>query len=352
MEERYNILGKQKQICGEFMANIIGTSGAWKSACLELNRENFKPEKPSEIFGFLEIAKKEYALAKTNATHDVQNEIDTLKRTISQLETSLESDIHKHQSEISAEIELVQLTLQILQEGAGLIRRIINYSSVKKHKEKLLQLKIQHKNCPQIFQKNIQLAQKALEETQKNCNSLIENKCRTIKYNVDLFQNVLSSSEFAGARAELELIESLRTLPDNYYIINDVKLEIDKAIHFDGEWLTSAQIDHIVVAPSGIFVIEVKNWSKKFMRDGDYFDPYQQVKRASYLCYKLIGEAYNLKTRSVIAHKGFVPEKPSDSHAKVLTIGEVKGYILWFKESIANDQVVKDVANQLINYYG
>ncbi|MDP1779212.1 MAG: nuclease-related domain-containing protein, partial [Anaerolineales bacterium] len=121
---------------------------------------------------------------------------------------------------------------------------------------------------------------------------------------------------------------------------------------FYGEWLMSAQIDHIVVAPSGIFVIEVKNWSKKFVQDSNFFDPYQQVERASYLCYKLIGEKYNLKTRSIIVHKGFIPEKPSDSHAKVLKIGEVKGYILWFKESIANDQVVKDVTNWLANSYG
>lgn len=334
------------------MAKIIGTSGAWKSTCLELNRVNFKPERPSEIFDFLETAKKEYVLAKSNATQDVQNKIESLKKDVSQLEASLESDIHKCQAEISAEIELVQLALQILQEGAGLIRKIINYSRVKKHKEKLSQLKIKHKNCPLILQKKIRLTQKTLDETQNNCDSLIENKCRTTKYNVNLLQTVLSSPDFAGAIAELELIESLRTLPDNYYVISDVKLEANEAIYFYGEWLMSAQIDHIVVAPSGIFVIEVKNWSKKFVQDSNFFDPYQQVERASYLCYKLIGEKYNLKTRSIIVHKGFIPEKPSDSHAKVLKIGEVKGYILWFKESIANDQVVKDVTNWLANSYG
>ena len=36
--------------------------------------------------------------------------------------------------------------------------------------------------------------------------------------------------DLAGAIAELELIESLKTLPDNYYVISDVKLEINKAI--------------------------------------------------------------------------------------------------------------------------
>jgi ubiquinone biosynthesis protein COQ9 len=329
------------------MAEIIGTSGAWKSTCLELNQLNFKPERPSEIFGFLETAKKEYALAKSNATQDIQNKIESLKKITDQLESSLEDDIHNCQAEIFAKIELVQLELQILEDGAGLIRKILNYSRVKKHKGKLLRLKNQYKNCPQVIQNKISLVQKALKETQKNSDSLVENNCKTIGYKVKFLQSIHSSPNLAGAIAELELIESLRTLPDNCYLISDVKLEANEAIYFDGEWLASAQIDHVVVAPSGIFVIEVKNWSKKFMQDGDYFDPYQQVKRARYLCYKLIGERYNLKTRSIIAHKGFVPKKPSDSHTKVLTIGKVKGYILWFKESNVNDQVVKDVVNLL-----
>jgi len=191
--------------------------------------------------------------------------------------------------------------------------------------------------------------QKALEEVQKNVNSFVENKCRKMKYNVNLLQNVLASPDLAGATAELELIESLRTLPDNYYVISDVRLKVNRFIRLDGQWLGSAQIDHVVVSPSGIFVIEVKNWSKKFVQNDDYFDPYQQVKRARYLCYKCIGERYNLKTRSIIAYKGFIPKKPPDSQTKVLTIGKVKGYILWFKESNANDQVVKDIANRLAN---
>ena len=172
-----------------------------------------------------------------------------------------------------------------------------------------------------------------------------------MKYNVNLLQTILSSPDLVGAIAELELIESLRTLPDNYYVVSDVNLKIDEAVHFDGEWLMSAQIDLVVVAPSGIFVVEVKNWSKKFMQDGNYDDPFQQVKRASYLCYKLVGEKYNLKTRSIIAHKGIVPQKPSNSQTKVLAIGKVKGYVLGFKESNVDDKVVKDVANWLATSY-
>jgi len=141
--------------------------------------------------------------------------------------------------------------------------------------------------------------------------------------------------------AELEVIENLKYLPDNFYVINDVYVEIDRAIRFDDEWLKSAQIDHIVISPAGIFVIETKNWSKSFVEQRDYYDPYQQVKRSSYLCYKLIGEEYNLKTRSIIAYRGSLPEKPKDSYVKVLPIGGIKDYLLWFKEKIVSDEDIE-----------
>lgn len=329
------------------MAKITGTSGAWKSICLELNNAGFYPEKVSEISYLAEKAKKEYELAKSNATTEIKNKIESLKKDLLQFETSLESDVKKCRAELSTDLELAQLAIEILQDGAGFIQKIINYPRVKRHRDKISLLKNKYKNCPQVFQKRISQIKKELEEMQKNSDSLINAKSLREKNNAELLQNVTTSHDLAGATAELELIENLRTLPDNYYVISDVKLEADTSIYFDGEWLLSAQVDHIVVSPSGIFVIEVKNWSKKFMQGGNYFDPYQQVKRASYLCYKLIGEKHNLKTRSIIAHKGYIPEKSSSSNAKVLALGEVRGYILWFKESNATDQDIENVANWL-----
>jgi len=206
-------------------------------------------------------------------------------------------------------------------------------------------LKNKYNKFPRLVRKRIDQLKDVLEKTQGNFETIIEEQCQAIAYKVNLLENVLKSPELAGGIAELELIESLKSLPDNYYVISDVKLEIRRAIHFHGAWLKSTQIDHVVVTPAHIFVIEVKNWSKKFTQDGDYFDPYQQIKRSSYLCYKLIGERYDLRTKSIIAYKGSIPNKPSDSNAKVLPIHEVRGYISWFKELNVSDQIVERVAN-------
>lgn len=330
------------------MAKLLGTSGAWRSICSELNQASFKPEKPSDIYDFLKATQKEYALAKSNAAQDVKDKIALLKKDVESHEENFESNVQSRRDKISAEIDLDQLAIQMLQAEAGLIRKIVNYFKVKKYEKKIQQRKANYANCPRALRKNIDSIKESLRKAQLNFDFTVENQCRPISYKVELLDKVLKSPDFAGGIAELEAIESLRTLPDNYYVISDVNLEAGEAIYFDGEWLKSAQIDHVVVAPSGIFVIEVKNWSKKFIQEGDFFDPYQQVKRSTYLCYKLIGEKYNLKTRSIIAYKGSIPEKPHDSYAKVLRIDGVKGYILWFKDSIASDQVIEMIANWFV----
>jgi hypothetical protein len=329
------------------MAIIVGTSDAWKSVCFELNRINLKPDNPSDIHKFLETAQEEYAQAKSKATQDIQNRIETIKQDIERREKNFDADIQRGKNELVENIGAGNLKLQSLQ--GSFIQKLFNYFKIKKQREKLRRLKFKHDNYPMLVQRKIGQLKSILEKMQKDSDIIIDKETQTTTQKVRLIEKVLKSPELAGGIAELELIESLKSLPDNYYVINDVKLEIRRAIYFDGEWLKSAQIDHVVVTPAHIFVIEVKNWSKKFTQDGDYFDPYQQVKRSSYLCYKLIGERYNLHTKSIIAYKGSIPEKPSYSNAKVLKINEVKSYISWFKEPTVSDQVVKKIANWFVD---
>lgn len=141
------------------------------------------------------------------------------------------------------------------------------------------------------------------------------------------------------------MIELLKKLPETYYVINDVTLELDKSVFFDGDWLSSAQIDHLVVGPAGAFVVEVKNWSKKFTSDGDFFDPYKQVKRHNYVCYTLLRKQFEVKVRNIIAYAGHIPEKPDDSFVKVLSLEQVNGYILWFKNVKHDAETVQRIVH-------
>lgn len=62
----------------------------------------------------------------------------------------------------------------------------------------------------------------------------------------------------SGIEGENTVVKFLSALDDNYYLINDVKLPE-----------SYGNIDHIVLGPNGIFVIETKNYRGQIRCNGD-----------------------------------------------------------------------------------
>jgi hypothetical protein len=98
--------------------------------------------------------------------------------------------------------------------------------------------------------------------------------------------------------------------------------------YFDGAALQSAQLDHVVLSKSGLFVIETKRWSRNFVETGAFHDPYDQSRRAGYLCYDLLRERFG-KTRvqSVIASVGSLPAPPADTYVDVVRPDALTEYV-------------------------
>jgi hypothetical protein len=73
------------------------------------------------------------------------------------------------------------------------------------------------------------------------------------------FQCFRSYSNYRkGSEGEEQVRKTLSALDNTYYLLNDVK--------FSGAY---ANVDHIILAPSGIFVIETKNYTGKIVCKGD-----------------------------------------------------------------------------------
>jgi len=68
-----------------------------------------------------------------------------------------------------------------------------------------------------------------------------------------------------GIEGEKRVIEALSCLGDEYCLINDVKFENLRG-----------NIDHIVLGPNGILVIETKNYSGKIICEGDEWVRYYE----------------------------------------------------------------------------
>ena len=61
-----------------------------------------------------------------------------------------------------------------------------------------------------------------------------------------------SQAEYRGRRGEQCIFSILKQLPDEYYTGNDIVIQRNGY---------SVQIDHVVISPYGIFVIETKNYT-------------------------------------------------------------------------------------------
>jgi hypothetical protein len=153
-----------------------------------------------------------------------------------------------------------------------------------------------------------------------------------------------------GAMGEEKVAKELERLSDDYILINNLSLSFDRAIYHrqTREYIKSAQIDHLLISPSGLFLIETKNWSKQSWVDSSLRSPIQQVKRSSFALFlKLSNYSFrnNIPIRNVLATTNHVPDG-NFQYVKVLPAERLVGYIEYFRPSLSRDQ-----RENLVNYF-
>ena len=91
-----------------------------------------------------------------------------------------------------------------------------------------------------------------------------------------------------GAEGEARTVARLRSLGNEYHVICGADIRLSKYVEYDGtKNLRSAQMDVVVVGPTGLFVLEVKNWTDTTSAHKKSFTPYEQSSRAA----KVLGYA-------------------------------------------------------------
>ena len=276
------------------MAKVLGKSGAWAPIHKELARLGLLVRDPSDIKDILQYLRDNQA-----------------------------ASVQKKRTEVDERMAPLEEKIQMLRAEKRLFWQVLNW-----FREMPPQIKIHS------LMQEVEVYRKTLEE-----------KIHTLAH-------IQNSVELSGAKAEFAVIKELRRLPDNYTVFNDLNLRANRYIHFDGVALQSAQIDHIVLGPSGIFVIETKSWSKEFSERGDYHNPFDQVKRAAYLCYRKVQRIGGVHVRSIIASDGHLPTKPQDSKVKVLRISELAGYIKWFTQNEISPVYFTKLETYLLQHIG
>ena len=257
------------------MATVIGTSGAWEMVVAALAQHGHSISTPRDLPVLL--AELENAQSQMRGGHRIQ----TMR------------SVQEHEERIAA-----------LSGQRGLVKRVVNSIRIWRLRAAIATL----------YRADAQYSSR-------------------IDHEIGRVRSLLHSAEVAGAEAEISVIDQLRTLPPPAVVFNNVRLEATRRIRFDGAGLLSAQIDHVVLTPAGVFVIETKSWSRRFVESGHFHDPFEQVSRANYLCYDLLRKSFGkVRVRSIIASVGSLPDAPPDRYVKVIRPEDLPGYISWFRD--------------------
>lgn len=262
------------------MANVVGHSGAWTAIVRELSLHGHEVRDPSELSPLAE-------------------------RLVAQRETVLA----EQRSAVVARVAALSAERSGIESKAGLWARVTRRS-------RLMKLEMRVKSVYRDGQAYAQRYDRVMSRVQVLANS----------------------GERAGAETELRVMEWLSDLPSGYTVFNDVRLQLDRSIRIDGAWSKSAQVDHVVLGPRAVFVIETKCWSASFAQQGHYHNPYDQIGRAGKLCWIMLKDRVGqVRVVDVIVAAGALPAAPDGRHAHVVRPSEVAGFVAGYRGPMLPD---------------
>jgi hypothetical protein len=343
--------------------NTIGSLTTLKSTLEKNNIYDFKSVK--EVIEF----QKSYSTSRQKliSLHEnlIENEKNNLNINLPILKSEVETQKLQTAQYLTQNIDLLKEQLNILQNkiSTNYYQKIT--TNLKKWKCKR---KIKQKEC--VFEIEIKLSlAKILEEYQfksdrlqfisSNFNDAVKESAQNSLSELETKKNIIDSlnNYIYGALGEQKVVKTLECLSDDYYLINDFAVTFSKAIYFrqENDYIKSVQIDHILVAPSGIFLIETKNWSEKSIKDMSLRSPVEQIKRANYALYYLLNsDKSNYRLRLEKHHWGdkktpiknlivLTKTKPIEEfqYVKILTTNELINYLNYFKPIFSSSETKK-----------
>lgn len=173
----------------------------------------------------------------------------------------------------------------------------------------------------------------------------IERESRNITASYEYLKD--NESFLIGADGEEYVIGVLSGLPEGYHVINDVNLHFSKAIHWRerDEWIKNSQIDHIVVGPTGVFLLETKNWKSSDMETKSDKLRYQ-VRRSSLALWYYLKDNYwgrkQPRVQSVIVSmKGNPTGRKPDKFIDIVTPRRLCPYITEREVVLSGEEIDK-----------
>ena len=351
--------------------NSIGSLTTIKSHLYRHNINEFKSL--NEVIAF----QKSYSTYRQQiiSTHEllIDQEKKTLSIDISQLDNSIKAEKINIERELREELEILKQKLNDLSSStpANFIQRLTNF-----FKKRFLQMKIRNKEL---------CVGSKIDYSIRNSVKIFTEKTNRYQYIVSHFADAVNESCLGplkelerkkriidevntfiyGALGEQKVVNELENLSDEYFLINDFSLSFETPIYNrqENDYIKSIQIDHILVSPSGIFLIETKNWSEESLNNLSLRSPVEQIKRTNFALFKILSKEiahYNnlnlyqhhwgdrkIPIRNLIVLTNLKP-KEEFQYVKILTVNEILGYVNYFKPTFSSKET-QEIAYYLRN---
>ena len=308
------------------------------------------------------------------ANHEqiIENEKTTLHTEILQFDNAIKEDKAHFESVFLSEVQEVKQQLISLSASTGFnfIKRFINYTKRLVYKNKLQDLERNLNNKVNDSVRSLvdqhQYKTDRYQYITSHFSDAVKESCLTKINELEFKQRIIDEvkNSIYGALGEYRVVRELENLSDENVLINDFTLSFHPAIYNrqENDYIKSIQIDHLLVTPSGIFLIETKNWSEKSLASLDLRSPVQQVRRTHFALFKILTNAIsNRKVRLEQHHWGdrkipiknlivLTNSKPNEEfqYVKVLTVNELLGYVTYLKPLFTSAET-EAIASYLLN---
>lgn len=352
------------------MAHIYRQIDSTKTLRAELDSRNismFNSIREIEDFKRNYNSLKEDVL--TQAQINLQKEIAQKSIKLESLKEDLKEHVISLEDEIKSQIHILETKVSDLNE------RLKNESFLKKvfiairrwqNNSKLNQLIT---NRDQRMSRRTASRVQEVEGIQSELDQLIQNRVKIANdrsknefYELERTKKAIEELRtiIAGAKGEYAVEQELRKLPNNFYVINDYKLDFVRPIinKQTGEKIFSIQIDHLVVTPGGVFILETKNWSQKSIKSINLRSPIEQIQRSSYALFVFMNKNISINThhwgsKQISLKNILVMTGATTTHkfqyVKVKELKELNVYLKYF-DAIYSDNETKWLANTLLDY--
>jgi hypothetical protein len=345
------------------LAVIYGSSGAERDLITLAGEQGFRLESLQEFESVRKELVKTLSDKAAETRRDINREVFELRERSKDIREAIEKRSREAEEDIKREMEVLKKEIDALDVEFGL-KNIFSFivSFIKRWRKKRRYNYLRspakeiRKRLKQEY-KELEVVEERLDYLEHNTNEEIDRRLRSLKNEVERINRIGDSREYKGALGEVRVIRQLEKLPDDYYVFNDLTMKLKTWAEFRGKKLKSAQIDHLVVGPTGVYVIETKNWSEKYVNGAykdDSYNPYDQISRGSYVVYRNLNPGRygnflqkvhykfankEIKVKSVVAVCGSKLPLEGKGYAKVMHPERIPDYILNSRSCLPEDRI-------------